>query len=391
MLHALYLEINAVGICLLLIILFKQHEEIGTSILKRQFNYLIYATIAMLLTDAVCWLLDGAAFSQAHIFKTAAESIYYAFNILIPFLWVMFVVLSVSREQKKAYRKLKLLSIPMFLLFGFIIVNLFTGSIFTIDESNVYARNDGFYVFAAVAYAYLIYASVIALRAGRRASWKEEQRRFYGLAYFVVMPAIAGIIQTFFYGVALIWVFTAISIMLMYIDSLNRQISTDALTGINNRRELTRFVQRETRDPSHQGLLALIMMDVDDFKHVNDVYGHYYGDNILVRVSEILKTSCKNTQAFLARYGGDEFCIVYPAENLREVDNLIAKILRNAIRWNSATDDPVKIGLSIGYTTWRFDQHDTVEDFYRRADLKMYQVKQKKKKAADAEGVAVGR
>ncbi|MBE0601115.1 MAG: GGDEF domain-containing protein [Firmicutes bacterium] len=270
-------------------------------------------------------------------------------------------------------------------------MNLFTGSVFTIDEANVYARNDGFYVFAAVAYAYLIYASVIALRAARRASWKEEQRRYYGLALFVVLPAIAGIIQTFYYGIALIWVFTAISIMMMYIDSLNRQISTDPLTGINNRRELTRYIQRETRDPSHPGLLALIMMDVDDFKRVNDVYGHYYGDTILVRVSEILKASCKNSQAFLSRYGGDEFCIVYPAESLQAVDSLIAKILRNAIHWNAKSDEPVKIGLSIGYTTWRFDRNDTVDEFYRRADEKMYLVKHEKKKAIDAEGDAIGR
>lgn len=391
MLHVLYVEISAVGICLLLIILFKQHGEIGTSILKRQFNYLIYATIAMLMTDTACWLLDGAVFSGAYILKTAAESIYYFFNILIPFLWVMYIEIAVSKEREKAFRRLKLLSIPMFALFVLIVVNLFTGSVFTIDASNVYARNDGFYAFAVIAYAYLIYASVVALRAGRRASWKEDQRRYYGLVVFVVLPGVAGIIQTFFYGVALIWVFTAISIMMMYIDSMNRQISTDPLTGINNRRELTRYIQRETRDPSHQGLLALIMMDVDDFKRVNDVHGHYHGDMVLGRVSEILKSSCKNTPAFLARYGGDEFCIVYPAENLREVDNLIAKILRNALRWNTVMDDPVKIGLSIGYTTWRFDQSDTVDDFYRRADEKMYQVKNAKKKAANTGGVRLAR
>ena len=380
MLHALYVEINAVGICLLLIILFKQYNEIGTSILKRQFNYLIYATIAMLIVDTACWLLDGAAFAGARILKISAESIYYVFNVLIPFLWVMYIEIAVSAEREKAFRKLKLLSIPMFALFLLIVVNLFTGSVFTIDETNVYARNDWFYAFAVVTYAYLIYASVLAIRAARRASWKEDQRRYYGLVFFVVLPGVAGIIQTFFYGVALIWVFTAISIMMMYIDSMNRQISTDPLTGINNRRELTRYILRETREPSQQGLLALIMMDVDDFKRVNDVHGHYHGDMVLSRVSEILKSSCKNTPAFLARYGGDEFCIVYPAENLREVENLIAKILRNAIRWNTIADDPVKIGLSIGYTTWRFDQSDTVDDFYRRADEKMYQVKNEKRK-----------
>ena len=57
------------------------------------------------------------------------------------------------------------------------------------------------------------------------------------------------------------------------------------------------------------------MMDVDGFKLINDTHGHFYGDSILIAVSEILKASCKNTEAFLARYGGDEFCIALPAEH----------------------------------------------------------------------------
>lgn len=385
--HVLYMEISAVGICLLLIILFKQHEEVGNSIVKRQFNYLIYATLAMLVVDMLCWVLDGASFPGAYGLKLAAESVYYVFNILIPFLWLMYVEITVSKETKRTYRRLKWLSVPMLLLFVLVIVNLFTGALFTIDEQNIYHRNTGFYGFLVVVYAYLLYSAALAVLAARRASWKEEQRRYYALAFAVVLPGIAGIIQSFFYGVALIWVFTAISIMMMYIDSLNRQISADPLTGINNRRELSRYILRETRDRSHQGLLALIMMDVDDFKQVNDVYGHYQGDMVLFNVAEILKAACKNTPAFLARYGGDEFSIVYPAQTLREVDGLIAKILRKTAKWNTTTEDPLTIGLSIGYSTWQFDQNDTVDAFYRRADDAMYHVKGEKKKAADAKGV----
>ena len=388
--HALYVEISAIGIILLLIILLQQHEEAGISTLQRQFKYLIYATITMLVVDTFCWLLDGATFHNAHIYKTAAESVYYVFNILIPFLWLMYVELTINKARKTTYRRLKLLAIPIFILFLYIIVNLFTGSIFTIDENNVYARNTGFYSYAALSYGYLIYACVLSVRAARRESWVEDKRQYNSLAFFVVLPGIGGIVQTFVYGVSLIWVFVAIGLMLLYIDSLNRQISADPLTGINNRRELSRYILRETKEPSRQGLLALIMMDVDGFKQVNDCYGHYYGDNVLVKVAEILKSSCKNTQAFLARYGGDEFCIVYPADTLRDVQSLISTILRNAIRWNTMTDDPVKIGLSIGYSTWRFGQGDSVDALYRRADEKMYEVKDEKKKASDVEGETHG-
>ena len=380
MLQALYVEINVVGVCLLAIILFNQKQDVGSSTLKRSFNHLIYATILMLMTDTACWLLDGAAFPRAHVYKMLAESVYYVFNIGIPFLWVVYVEIAISKELKSTYRRLKWLAIPMLLLFLFIIVNLFTGSIFTVDENNVYARNAGLYAFVVVAYAYLAYASVRAVQAARRASWKEDTRRYYTMAFFMVPPGVAGIIQIFVYGLSLIWVFVTISIMLMYIDVLNRQISTDPLTGINNRRELTKYILRETKDPSHQGILALIMMDVDSFKQVNDTYGHHFGDEILIRVSEILKHSCKNTLAFLARFGGDEFCVVYPAKDKADVESLIAKILRNVVRWNTMSSDPVKIGLSIGYSVWRVDAEETVEAFCQRADEKMYEEKGEKKK-----------
>jgi len=380
MLHALYVEINVIGVCLLLIILFNQRQDAGSSTLQRSFSRLIYATIVMLVTDTACWLLDGAAFPNAYIFKTAAESIYYVYNILIPFLWVMYVEIAVSKELKATYRKLKLLSIPMVLLLLFIVANLYTGSIFIIDESNVYSRNDGFYAFAVVSYAYLVYACVRAICAARRASWKEDAKRYYALAFFLVLPGIAGIVQTFVYGLSLIWVFVAIATVVMYIDSLNRQISADPLTGINNRRELSKYILRETKDPSYQGILALIMMDVDNFKQVNDEHGHYYGDDILIRVSEILKQSCKDTPAFLARYGGDEFCIVYPAKTVDEVEDVIAGILRNIVRWNTMSSDSIKIGLSIGYSVWQGDADDSVDAFYRRADEKMYEVKGAKKR-----------
>ena len=380
MLQALYVEINVIGVCLLMIILFNQQQDVGSSTLKRSFNHLIYATIAMLITDTACWLLDGAAFPQAHVYKVLAESVYYAFNIGIPFLWVLYVEIAISRELKATYRKLKWLAFPMLLLLLFIIINLFTGSIFTVDENNVYTRNIGFYAFAVIAYVYLIYATVRAVQAARRAGWKEDRRRYYTLAFFMAPPGIAGIIQIFVYGLSLIWVFVTIAIMLMYIDSLNRQISADPLTGINNRRELRKYILKETKDPSYDGLLALIMMDVDNFKRVNDEYGHFYGDDVLMRVSEILKHSCKDTPAFLARYGGDEFCIVYPAKNLQAVDSVISGILRNVIRWNTMSSDTVKIGLSIGYSVWQKGADDTVDDFFRRADEKMYEVKSEKKK-----------
>lgn len=378
--HVLYIEISIVGIFLLLIIIFNQRQNTGISTLQRQFSLLVYAEIAILVIDTACWLLDGTTFPHARTVNIIVETLYYCFNILMPFLGVVYAEIFLNINQKETYRRLRLLAIPMVALFLFLGINLYTNSVFIIDENNVYHRNTGYLLYAGLAFFYMGYMSVRGLIAIRHSSWKEEKRRFYPITYFIIPPAIGGIIQTFVYGLTLIWVFVAVSIMMLYIDSLNQQISADPLTGINNRRELNLFLLRETKDPDYKGVLALIMMDVDGFKMVNDTYGHFYGDGILVTVADILKQSCKNTPAFLARYGGDEFCIVYPAKNKHAVENLIETIQSNVIAWNSLQKEPVTIGLSIGYSLWNPDTDECAEELYNRADQEMYLAKNKKKR-----------
>ncbi len=378
--NVLYIEISIVGIFLLLIIIFNQRQNTGFSTLQRQFNLLVYAEISILVIDTACWLLDGTTFPHARAVNIIVETLYYCFNILMPFLWVVYVELFLNKRQKETYRRLHLLAIPMVALLLFLVINLFTKSVFIIDENNVYHRNTGYLLYAGLAFFYMGYASVRGLIAIRRANWKEEKRRYYPMVYFIIPAAIGGIIQTFIYGLTLIWVFVAVSIMMLYIDSLNQQISADPLTGINNRRELNMYLLHETKDSDNKGILALIMMDVDGFKLVNDTYGHFYGDGILVAVADILKQSCKNTPAFLARYGGDEFCIVYPARNKHEVEDLIETIQSNVIAWNRLQTEPVTIGLSIGYSVWNPDTDEYVEELYKRADQEMYLAKSKKKR-----------
>ncbi len=145
------------------------------SILQRQFNRLIYATIAVLIIDTACWLLDGATFPHARGLKIASESLYYVFNMLIPYLWIVYLEIALSKEQKVTYRSCG------FCPFRCAFIRVYcrkpqTHGIFIIDENNVYHRNTGFYAFAVGAYAYLIYAGVRAVIAGRRAGWKEEKR-----------------------------------------------------------------------------------------------------------------------------------------------------------------------------------------------------------------------
>ncbi len=379
MLNALYVEIDVIGIILLLTILYAQRQMRATSAVQRHFNRMIGITILMLIVDAACWLLDGTVFPFARVFNYTFESLYYALHIIMPFFWAVYVEIALSTDIRAARRRLIIAGVPLALLIAFLPFNIHLGWVFRIGADNVYHREWGLVAYALYTYAALLYASVRALVKARNSAWVEDRRRCYTMAFFAVLPSIGGVFQAIYYGLSLNWILAAVSVLFVYIDSLNRQISADPLTGLNNRRELSKFLLRECRETQREGVLALLMIDVDGFKLVNDTYGHFYGDNVLIHVAEILKQSCKNTLAFLGRYGGDEFCIVYPAAGLQAVTDLSDQIEKNLRTWNASHPDIVPIVFSVGYALFEPEMGDCAEKLLYRADRNMYQVKNAKR------------
>ena len=373
--NALYIEVSVVGVALLALILSNQSKSVGSSSLQRQFNRMIYSTIAILIIDAACWVIDGTTFSGARTLNFAIETLYYFFNIFMPFLWAVYSETAVNPDARLVRKRVSLLAAPILVYIVLLALNVENGLIFFIDAKNVYHRGRGLIITFLLAYGYLLYACLRALWKASKFSWRGEGKQYLAMAYFLVPPTIGGIIQTLFFGMNCIWIGTVIGIMLVYIDSLNRQISTEPLTGLNNRRELLKFLARETREFGRSSVLALIMMDIDHFKEVNDTYGHFRGDEVLIFVADILKQSCKNTPAFLARIGGDEFCIVYPTDSVEAVEWLIAKIGNNVSSWNSSHIEQIPLSLSVGYSVWNAEEGDTTGALYKRADQSMYEVK----------------
>jgi len=98
---------------------------------------------------------------------------------------------------------------------------------------------------------------------------------------------------------------------------LEHQASTDALTGLFNHRAFhDRLRQEVLRASAEHDTVALVMLDLDDFKKVNDVYGHGVGDQLLLQVADVLRASVRATDA-VCRVGGEEFAIILPSGDLR--------------------------------------------------------------------------
>ncbi len=157
---------------------------------------------------------------------------------------------------------------------------------------------------------------------------------------------------------------------------LERLATTDALTGVLNRRELARRAEIELkRARRHQRPTAVIMMDIDHFKDVNDTYGHPVGDSVLVSMARLL-TSEVRTFDLVGRYGGEEFILFLPETNIGMAQGIAERIRRAVADTPVMVDNQtIRFTLSLGVTSSESVGQD-FESLLKEADRLLYQAKQ---------------
>ena len=175
---------------------------------------------------------------------------------------------------------------------------------------------------------------------------------------------------------------------------LERMLRTDQLTGLLNRRTLDEILPLEfTRAQRYRQPLSLVMIDLDDFKPVNDTYGHPAGDRVLAAVGRLIRDNLRRHD-FGLRYGGDEFTLILPSTNQRQAREVIDKLTRlaAATEIEVAPGTCVTIQMSAGLATHsepelnkqesdseNNPEYDDYEALKVAADQDLYRVKKQRK------------
>ncbi len=157
---------------------------------------------------------------------------------------------------------------------------------------------------------------------------------------------------------------------------VSKQAYSDTVTGLPNRRALDERLEKEVFQARRTSYtFAVVMMDLDGFKDVNDTYGHAVGDQVLRTVFNYLATGLRSTD-FLARYGGDELTLILSQTDQPAARLVVEKILEkiNKFHFDTPNGGSIRLGLSAGISLYPIHAA-TASDLLRSSDEALYHAK----------------
>jgi len=158
-------------------------------------------------------------------------------------------------------------------------------------------------------------------------------------------------------------------------ERIQHQARTDGLTGLSNHRTFYEVLERELwRSKRYHEQISMIMVDIDNLKHINDHFGHRTGDKVIKEISMRIQESIRQIDT-AARYGGDEFAIVLPNTSLSDAA-VVAERMIAIVSGSHITVNKELVPLSISVGIGQYDADDTPDEITSRTDKALYSAKQ---------------
>ncbi len=159
------------------------------------------------------------------------------------------------------------------------------------------------------------------------------------------------------------------------IQTILNSANRDFLTGLYNRRyfftHIDEYIQKAEEEYFN---LYIAMVDIDDFKRINDTYGHEDGDKAIVGLSEILRTNTKQ-QDLVARFGGEEFCIALLAQNDEIAFDVFERIRKCVEDFSFTAQNGERVSFTISIGATKYEAGEDINDVINEADMNLYEAK----------------
>ena len=319
---------------------------------KKAFLLSFLGEFFIIVCEVLSLLLNGSAikFKGIHFLSN------YLGFLLSP---ILIIVFSVFMGRLHRSRIAVIGSSIYFILCNVLVV---TKQLFFIDAQNNYHRGNLFSIYIISYFLTVLYLLYETLRYSRKGFLKHKV-----FAYLLsICFLISSCIQVFNPEVYMTRITVILSLCIYYAYNIELTSLFDKLTGVLNQGTYLRKVN-ELKEQQY-----VMILDVDNFKCINDQYGHQYGDKCLRIVSQVIK-SVFESYGHCYRIGGDEFAIILNRH--KNMEELIERFESNmAAKFKG---EPCKVSVSIGYS--KYEKNDSIDEVIERADRNMYTVKNQKK------------
>jgi diguanylate cyclase (GGDEF)-like protein len=366
----IFFDINIYSVILLVImILIKSIKKDFFSFSSSLFTWIIIFNIIGLILEPITWLLDGKIGNGYFIFGHISNVLLIMTAPILIGLWASYLDYKLF-SSKKRILKLNYYQVPSMVILLLIIINFFTPILYTIDsQTNIYTS--GSLQFLRYVLSYILFFRLMYLVFTNNT--KENAFVIRGIILFLILPAVGAIIQFIYPSLLFTWSSLALSVLVVYIFLETTSGNQDYLTKLYSRRLLENYLTTLIEDHID---FQVVMMDLDRFKNVNDLYGHSVGDQVLIRFSNIIKSSIFNSNVFASRLGGDEFLVVLKGNDSKDSVTYIQSI-RDDVKKDEYLSKFTFLNFSAGFIT--YDHIMTIDDILTGADHRMYKEKELQK------------
>lgn len=297
--------------------------------------------------------------------------------------WYLYICEQIDADRRTVRMGLIVQHILFIANAATVAVTPFTGLIYYYDSRLIYRRGPFFLITGTIMLLMMTYVELLLIH-NRNAIG----RNFLAFSLFPVAPIITTLIQVMFYGISIALSGTVFSIMIVFFYVQSRSLDVDYLTGLYNRRKLDMVMRQKIASCEQDKTFSAILLDIDKFKNINDTLGHNSGDAALADAAAILR-GCLRVGTFIARYGGDEFCIILGIDNSDGLSKVMDRIRGRAGEFNLRSGKPYTIAFSMGGDVYRPDSHMRTEDFQKHIDELMYEDKHVLVAESKAKAVAI--
>ena len=329
-------------------------------------------TILECIFDTLVFWIDGQNFLGARAINYAGNIIYYIFKVGIVYFWPLFIEYKISSSYKKVKKLATIFAIPLLACSLLVLTTPLHGIIFTVNENNIYTRTENYFIIPNLMIVLYVLFGAVKVYMNR----KKEEKYLVIPAIFFIVPVLLGIIvQVFSYGISLTFIGIAIGLTGVYLSTQNESAYKDPLCGVYNRKYYIDYVRSFCNSRKKDDFLVGVLIDMDNFKQINDKYGHYSGDMALQLFGSVLRKNIADI-GFAVRYGGDEFILI-SKQSEAAVDAVIADIVKEIDEINATGKNEFQLSFSYGMAKLNLDSN--MNEFLRTMDARMYEMKRNRK------------